>query len=205
MSCFPVLLFDPDSTCSSSPYSCAGYWLHKSIWLRGEGLNPSSVPGFEMVSTQRQLSFLFSQSGSRSSPSSGASWFQVVVSLYPNTFLLWNLWPPSSPLHLLLISLTSRTLDQSAMIFHSTLLWFPGIPGSLLSASLFSCPPLSLPIVVQDAGGGGGGGTSNPQRGAGKLLGGISVPGGRFRPVAGLESRALFAGPSEDVRLTSRS
>lgn len=62
-----------------------------------------------------------------------------------------------------------------------------------------------LPVAVQGAGRSGGGGISNPQHSAGRLLGGISVPSGRFRPAVGLESRALFAGPSEDVRLTSRS
>lgn len=78
--CFPVLPFGSNSTCSSLR-SRTARWLHKSILRRGEALNISSGPGFGMVPTQRQISFLFCGSWADSGPSSGAPYSRMVISL----------------------------------------------------------------------------------------------------------------------------
>lgn len=152
-----------------------------------------------------------------SGSSSGAPCFRMVISLYLSTFCVW--YPQ---LRSLSVAKSQTPGLQGACIFflRSVLLWLPNILGPPSSSALLplcqqllssSCSSVSLPIVAQGAWGGGewewGRRHLEPtaQRSVGGLLGGISVPSGRFRPAVGLESRVLFAGSSEDVRLTSRS
>lgn len=148
--CFPVLLFGSNSPCSSLR-SRTARWLHKSILWRGEALSISSGPGFGMVPTQRQISFLFCGSWADSGPSSGAPCFRMVINLYLSTFCVW--YPQ---LHSLSVESLTPGLQGLCILplLRSALLWLPSILGPphtpppvcsiCFSVTSFSVLPASL-------------------------------------------------------------